>query len=102
MQAVPVEQIRVPIPYAAGNKTDVTHWKEPVNREEEKRDSIPSIRQNDKTGNRHSVCDNEPNCTAVGNELSITIRNSTSPITNIVRTRLWLAVCWWLRIRTDI
>ena len=50
MQAVPVEQIRMPIPYTAGRQTDAQHWKESINSKGDKSDSIPPIRHK----SRHS------------------------------------------------
>ena len=42
---VPVEQIRMPIPCSAGNRTEATHCKGQVNREEKERNSnSPSVR----------------------------------------------------------
>ena len=40
MQAVPLEHCRMPKPYTADTKTCVTHEKEKMNGEGEKRDSI--------------------------------------------------------------
>ena len=68
MQALPIEQLRMPITHAASNKTYVAHWKEPTNREGEKKDSIPSFSTNDEASNRHSVCDNQPYCTVMDDE----------------------------------
>ena len=67
-------------------KTDTAHWREQVGREGEERDSIPFITCNDEAGARHSVCDNQLDCTAVDDELS----------------RSGWTICWLLKPRIDV
>ena len=77
MQAVQVEQIRIPIPHTAGRQTGAPLWKEPTNNEGEKRDIIPPFRHSGKDGSKHHVCVNQQDCPVVDNELSTTKRNGS-------------------------
>ena len=56
MQTVLVKQIRPPSPCAVGNRIEVTHYKEIVDREAEERDSTSTIKQNGKASGGHNIC----------------------------------------------
>ena len=92
MQAVQIEQTRTPKPHTTSKKTYITHWKALLNKVEE-RDSISPIRQNDEAGNRHNLYNNQPDCIAVDDAPSMTIKISPSPVKNIVRTRSGQVIC---------
>ena len=64
MQAVPLDHSRIPKPHTAGTKIHMNHGKEIMNGKGEKMGSITPIKQSEETGGRHTMYDNQPDCTA--------------------------------------
>ena len=58
-----------------------------MNREREKRDSTTPIKLSEDTGARHTVCDNQLDCIAVHDALSMTMKSNASPVRKEIRTR---------------
>ena len=56
MGTVPIEQIRLFTPHVAGDRSEVTHYKEPLGREGEEMHSTSPIKQNSEAGSGHNRC----------------------------------------------
>ena len=105
IQTVPVVQIRPPTQHAACIRMEVTHYKDPVDKEREIRDIVHPIKQNSEVSSRHNIyngCDKQPGCTVVYDKPWTKVKNSLSPGKKALRTRSGWAVCRPLRPRTDM
>ena len=64
-KAVQVENSRMPKSCTPDTKTHMTHGKEILNSEWEKRYNITANKQSEEASSRHTVCDNQLDCIVV-------------------------------------